>query len=160
MSKNQQVKKSTDKEEIKRLYFEEHLKQTDIAKIFNVSKQAISKILKNDKRMSAEKEYKHNQAVENKKNYNKEYLKGYKRAKSTNIEEYLAMQAMLDKDSVRLSHHPQISDMDFARFNSSIYTIDENGNRILNPDMKSKVTIDVPKFIKAIQVPVLKKHHI
>ena len=45
MSKNRQVKKSTNKEEIKRLYFEKHLSQVEIAEIFKVSKQAINKVI-------------------------------------------------------------------------------------------------------------------
>ena len=88
MSKNEQVKKSTNKEEIKRLYFEEHLSQVEIAEIFKVSKQAINKVIKKDPRLAEEKEYRHILSIENKKNYNNEYSKTYKRKKSTDTEEY------------------------------------------------------------------------
>ena len=81
MSKNEQVKKSTNKEEIKRLYFEEHLSQIEIAEIFKVSKQAINKVIKKDPRLAEEKEYRHILSIENKKNYNNEYSKTYKRKK-------------------------------------------------------------------------------
>ena len=81
MSKNEQVKKSTNKEEIKRLYFEEHLSQVEIAEIFKVSKQAINKVIKKDPRLAEEKEYRHNLSIKNKKNYNNEYSKTYKRKK-------------------------------------------------------------------------------
>ena len=127
MSKNEQVKKSTNKEEIKRLYFEEHLSQVEIAEIFKVSKQAINKVIKKDPRLAEEKEYRHNLSIKNKKNYNNEYSKTYKRKKSTDTEEYYAMQAQLNEDSRMLSTHHEMSDEAFAQSNSSIYKYDPKG---------------------------------
>lgn len=161
MSKNRQVKKSTNKEEIKRLYFEEHLSQVKIAEIFKVSKQAINKVIKKDSRLAEEKEYRHNLSIENKKNYNNEYSKTYKRKKSTDTEEYYAMQAQLNKDFKMLSTHHEISDETFAQSNNSIYKYDNKGNKILIDSIKSKITNDVPRFIPAIKIPVLEHgHHI
>ena len=155
MSKNEQVKKSTNKEEIKRLYFEEHLSQVEIAEIFKVSKQAINKVIKKDPRLAEEKEYRHILSIENKKNYNNEYSKTYKRKKSTDTEEYYAMQAQLNEDSRMLSTHHEMSDEAFAQSNSSIYKYDSKGNKILIDSIKSKITNDVPRFIPAIKIPVL-----
>ncbi len=161
MSKNRQVKKSTNKEEIKRLYFEEHLSQVKIAEIFKVSKQAINKVIKKDSKLAEEKEYRHNLSIENKKNYNNEYSKTYKRKKSTDTEEYYAMQAQLNKDFKMLSTHHEISDETFAQSNSSIYKYDNKGNKILIDSIKSKITNDVPRFIPAIKIPVLEhRHHV
>lgn len=161
MSKNRQVKKSTNKEEIKRLYFEEHLSQVKIAEIFKVSKQAINKVIKKDSKLAEEKEYRHNLSIENKKNYNNEYSKTYKRKKSTDTEEYYAMQAQLNKDFKMLSTHHEISDETFAQSNSSIYKYDNKGNKILIDSIKSKITNDVPRFISAIKIPVLEhRHHV
>ena len=161
MSKNRQVKKSTNKEEIKRLYFEEHLSQVEIAEIFKVSKQAINKVIKKDSKLAEEKEYRHNLSIENKKNYNNEYSKTYKRKKSTDTEEYYAMQAQLNKDFKMLSTHHEISDETFAQSNSSIYKYDNKGNKILIDSIKSKITNDVPRFIPAIKIPVLEhRHHV
>lgn len=161
MSKNRQVKKSTNKEEIKRLYFEEHLSQVKIAEIFKVSKQAINKVIKKDSKLAEEKEYRHNLSIENKKNYNNEYSKTYKRKKSTDTEEYYAMQAQLNKDFKMLSTHHEISDETFAQSNSSIYKYNNKGNKILIDSIKSKITNDVPRFISAIKIPVLEhRHHV
>lgn len=159
MSKNEQVKKSTNKEEVKRLYFEEHLSQVKIADLFNVSKQSINKILKNDSRLTEEKEYRHLLSIENKKNYNNEYLKKYTRKKSSDTEEYYAMQAQLNKDSIKLSTHSEMNDEAFAQSNSSVYKFDNNGNKVLIDSIKSKITNDVPKFIPAIKIPVLANGH-
>ena len=161
MSKNRQVKKSTNKEEIKRLYFEEHLSQVKIAEIFKVSKQAINKVIKKDSKLAEEKEYRHNLSIENKKNYNNEYSKTYKRKKSTDTEEYYAMQAQLNKDFKMLSTHHEISDETFAQSNSSIYKYDNKGNKILIDSIKSKIANDVPRFIPAIKIPVLEhRYHV
>ena len=159
MSKNEQVKKSTNKEEIKRLYFEEHLSQVEIAEIFKVSKQAINKVIKKDPRLAEEKEYRHILSIENKKNYNNEYSKTYKRKKSTDTEEYYAMQAQLNEDSRMLSTHHEMSDEAFAQSNSSIYKYDIKGNKDLIDSIKSKITNDVPRFIPAIKIPVLAHGH-
>lgn len=161
MSKNRQVKKSTNKEEIKRLYFEEHLSQVEIAEIFKVSKQAINKVIKKDSRLAEEKKYRHNLSIENKKNYNNEYSKTYKRKKSTDTEEYYVMQAQLNKDFKMLSTHHEISDETFAQSNNSIYKYDNKGNKILIDSIKSKITNDVPRFIPATKISVLEHgHHI
>lgn len=159
MSKNRQVKKSTNKEEIKRLYFEEHLSQVKIAEIFKVSKQAINKVIKKDSRLAEEKEYRHNLSIENKKNYNNEYSKTYKRKKSTDTEEYYAMQAQLNEDSKILSAHNEMNDEAFAQSNSSIYKYDSKGNKVLIDSIKSKITNDVPTFIPVVQIPVLVHGH-
>ena len=159
MSKNEQVKKSTNKEEIKRLYFEEHLSQVEIAEIFKVSKQAINKVIKKDPRLAEEKEYRHNLSIKNKKNYNNEYSKTYKRKKSTDTEEYYAMQAQLNEDSRMLSTHHEMSDEAFAQSNSSIYKYDSKGNKVLIDSIKSKITNDVPRFIPDIKIPVLAHGH-
>lgn len=159
MSKNEQVKKSTNKEEIKRLYFEEHLSQVEIAEIFKVSKQAINKVIKKDPRLAEEKEYRHNLSIKNKKKYNNEYSKTYKRKKSTDTEEYYAMQAQLNEDSRMLSTHHEMSDEAFAQSNSSIYKYDSKGNKVLIDSIKSKITNDVPRFIPTIKIPVLAHGH-
>ena len=47
-----------NKERILNLFFNEHLKQVDIAKILNVSKQYVSKLVKADSRYSEAKQNK------------------------------------------------------------------------------------------------------
>ncbi len=161
MSKNKQVKKSTNIEEIKRLYFEEHLTQAEIARMFNVSKQAISKKLNKDSNLSTEKNYKHNISLQKKKAYNQNYLRSYCRRKSTDTEDYYILQAKLDNDSLLLSSHKTMDDYAFSQTNSSIYKFDKKGNKILIDSMKSKVTYDVPRKIAALKLSLLSQgHHI
>ena len=108
-----------------------------------------------------EKEYKHILSIESKANYNNEYNKTYKRKKSTDTEEYYAMQAQLNEDSKKLSTHSQMSNQAFAQSNSSIYKVDKNGNKVVVDDIKSQITNDVPTFIPAVKVSVLAcGHHV
>lgn len=69
------------KDEILKLYYEEHLKQQDIAKKVEVSQGYVSQVIKTDERYNANRENKHKASIIKKANYNKEYYKTYKRSK-------------------------------------------------------------------------------
>ena len=61
------------KERILDLFFNEHLKQADIAKILDVSKQYVSKILKADSRYEEVKQNKLKENAIKRKDYLKQY---------------------------------------------------------------------------------------
>ena len=63
------------KQEILKLYYEEHKRPVDIAPIINKSPQYVSKVAKKDTRYESEKEYRHNKSLEKKKIYNKSIIK-------------------------------------------------------------------------------------
>lgn len=72
VSKNQQTESQLiTKEKILKLYFEDKLKQCEIAKLLKVSKQYVSKVLLNDSRFSKEKEEKKKNQCFIEKNINK-----------------------------------------------------------------------------------------
>lgn len=73
------------KDKILKMYYDEQLKQNDIANKLNVSQSYISQIIKKDKRYITNKENKHQVSMIKKANYNKEYYKTYKRAKKMMI---------------------------------------------------------------------------
>ena len=52
------------KQEILKLYYEEHKRSVDIAPIINKSPQYVSKVAKKDTRYEGEKEYRHNKSLE------------------------------------------------------------------------------------------------
>ena len=68
-------------EEILKMYFEEHMKQKDIAEFFKVSSEYVSKVVRNDDRYPEEKQRRHQEAKLRKAKYNKEYLETYKNFK-------------------------------------------------------------------------------
>ena len=100
------------KDEILKLYYEEHLKQQDIAQKVEVSQGFVSQIIKTDKRYNDNRENKHKASIIKKANYNKEYYKTYKRPKKVD-NSYQEMQARLEKDIAELSYHNKYTMSDY-----------------------------------------------
>lgn len=69
------------KDEILKLYYEDYLKQQNIAQKIEVSQGYVSQVIKTDKRYNDNREDKHKASIIKKANYNKEYYKTYKRPK-------------------------------------------------------------------------------
>lgn len=136
-------------------YYNQHLKQNDIAIMLGISKQYVSKIIKADNRYKTEKETRRNANAEKRKVYMQDYLKNYTRPKKKD-NSYEQLQSLLYQDSLELSYsHSNMNDYTFAKYNSSIYHRDKNGNLRLNKDIK--VGSDVPKTINMnIKVPTQK----
>ena len=140
-----------NRENILDLYFNKHLKQKEIATIVGVSKQYVSKVIKADSKCKDEKQTRKDENAIKRKDYLKEYYKNYNRPK---IEDnsYEQLQALLYQDSLELSYSSNnINDYAFAKYNSSIYHRDKNGNLKLNKGIK--VGNDVPKTIN-MNIPV------
>ena len=140
-----------NRENILDLYFNKHLKQKEIATIVGVSKQYVSKVIKTDSRYKEEKQTRKDENAIKRKDYLKEYYKNYDKPK---IEDnsYEQLQALLYQDSLELSYSSSnINDYAFAKYNSSIYHRDKNGNLKLNKGIK--VGNDVPKTIN-MNIPV------
>lgn len=140
-----------NRENILNLYFNKRLKQKEIATIVCVSKQYVSKVIKTDSRYKEEKQTRKDENAIKRKDYLKEYYKNYDRPK---IEDnsYEQLQALLYQDSLELSYSSSnINDYAFAKYNSSIYHRDKNGNLKLNKGIK--VGNDVPKTIN-MNIPV------
>ena len=93
-------------EEILKKYFEEHMKQKDIAEFFKVSREYISKVVRKDARYQEEKQKRPQEAKARKARYNKEQLETYGRNKEkSDKEDYDKLQALLDSDASQMSRH-------------------------------------------------------
>lgn len=133
------------KEQILQMYFEEHKIQEIIAKDVGVSQSYISQVIKNDERYSKEKEKRHNESMNRKAEYNKQYYKTYERPRKDD-NSYNQLLALLAKDTLELSYYSgNISDYDFAKWNLSAYHRNKNGDLVI--DRKLNVGSDVPKKI-------------
>jgi len=147
------------KDEILKLYYEEHLKQQDIAQKVEVSQGYVSQVIKTDKRYNDNRETKHKASIIKKANYNKQYYKTYKRPKKEDIS-YQEMQAQLEKDIAELSYYRSynMSDYNFAKCNSSAYHRNSKGNLSLVNGLT--VGFDVPRTVNMnIKVPTQKYKH-
>ena len=139
------------KQEIIRLYYEEHKRPSEIAPIIEKTPQYVSKIVTKDKRYKNEKKYKKKQSLEKKKAYNREYYKTYVRNSKVkeDKEEYYKLLATINRDNEILSTKTEISDIDFAKWNRSIFGYAKNtSNLVLKKGIK--VTSDVPRVVKNI----------
>ena len=134
-----------NQENILDLYYNKHLKQKDIATMVGVSKQYVSSRCKEEKQTRKDKN-----AIK-RKDYMKEYFKSYDRP-TREDNSYEQLQALLYQDSLELSYsNSNINDYAFAKYNSSIYHRDKNGNLRLNKGIK--VGSDVPKTIN-MNIPI------
>ena len=145
----------SNKEKILDLYYNQHLKQNEIAKLVGISTQYVSKVVRADKRNKEEKEKRKIENSENRKVYMQEYFKTYNRPKKDD-NSYEQMVAQQIQDSLELSFSNNIiSDYAFAKWNSSAYHTNSKGNLVLNRNLK--VGFDVPKSINMnIKVPTQK----
>lgn len=80
------------KEQILDLFYNNHLKQTKIAEIVELSAQYISKVVKKDSRYEQEKAYRKKSSKENRQSYLKDFFKNYKRPKKDD-DSYIQLQA-------------------------------------------------------------------
>ena len=145
------------KEKILDLFFNEHLKQVDIAEMLDISKQYVSKVVKADSKYEKTKENKLKQNAIKRKEYLKEYFKTYQRSKCED-NSYENLKAQLNQDTFELSYFSDISDYTFAKWNISAYHRNKKGNLVLNKDLK--VGFNVPKTINMnIPVPTQKYKH-
>lgn len=145
----------SNKEQILNLYYNEHLKQKEIADIVGTSTQYVSKVVRADSRINQEKECRKQTNSEKRKIYMQNYFKNYDRPKKEDLA-YQQMIALLEQDILELSFkNNNISDYAFAKWNSSAYHTNTKGNLVI--DRKLKVGFDVPKSINMnIKVPTQK----
>ena len=134
------------KERILDLYFNKHLKQTEIAEKVNASQQYISKIIKKDEKYENEKSSRKSSNAEKRKIAQAEYQKNYVRKKDKDIA-YEQLIAQQRQDALELSYnsHP-LSNYAFKKANSSIYTYDSIKNQFVMI-RGIKAGFDAPKRI-------------
>lgn len=148
----------SNKEQILNLYYNEHLKQKEIADIVDTSTQYVSKVVRADSRIKQEKECRKQTNSEKRKIYMQNYFKTYDRPKKEDSA-YQQMIAQLEQNSLELSfRNNNISDYAFAKWNPNAYHTNSKGNLVLNRNLK--VGFDVPKSINMnIKVPTQKYKH-
>ena len=115
--------------EITRLFYDEHLRPTDIAKQIGVSKSYVTKIIQKDERYIKEKEYRSTQSRERHKVCKRNYINKKRQADK---QEYQSMIIQINKDNEYLSTRKEISDIDFAKWKRGMYDYDKkNGDLVL-----------------------------
>lgn len=135
--------------EITRLFYEEHLRPTDIANQIGVGKSYITKIIQKDERYIEEKEYRANQSKERHKVCKRNYIN---RKRQTDKQEYQAMLIQINKDNKYLSTKKKLSDEAFSNWNRGMFDYDKHSSDLV---LKSGINVgfDVPKRVSNVVNP-------
>ena len=135
--------------EITRLFYEEHLRPTDIAKQIGVSKSYVTKIIQKDERYIEEKEYRANQSKEKHKTCKRNYIN---KKRQSDKQEYQAMIIQINKDNEYLSTKKKLSDEAFSNWNRGMFDYDKKSSDLV---LKNGLNVgfDVPKRVSNIVSP-------
>ncbi len=137
------------KEKILELYFNEKMKQKDIATKLNISNSKVCRTIQKDIRYIEEKELrKHNSTIK----HNKEIQKRVENKRKVNQfkknNDDLILKAIHNQDSMELSKRSHLSDENYRKWNYSAYKYNPSKNRY---EFRTELgrSYDVPKYIKS-----------
>ena len=135
--------------EITRLFYDEHLRPTDIAKQISVGKSYVTKIIQKDERYIKEKEYRATQSKERHKVCKRNYINKKRQADK---QEYQAMIIQINKDNEYLSTKKKLSDEAFSNWNRGMFDYDKKSSDLV---LKNGINVgfDVPKRVINIVSP-------
>ncbi len=137
------------KTEIERLFYNEHLRPTDIAEQIGVGKSYITKIIQKDKRYIEEKKYRATQSKERHKVCKRNYINKKRQADK---QEYQAMIIQINKDNEYLSTKKKLSDEAFSNWNRGMFDYDKHSSDLV---LKSRINtgFDVPRRVSNVVNP-------
>lgn len=135
--------------EITRLFYDEHLRPTDIAKQIGIGKSYVTKIIQKDERYIEEKEYRATQSKERHKICKRNYINKKRQAAK---QEYQAMLIQINKDNEYLSTKKKLSDEAFSNWNRGMFDYDKYSSALV---LKSGINVgfDVPRKVNNIVNP-------
>ena len=135
--------------EITRLFYEEHLRPTDIAKQIGVGKSYITKIIQKDERYIEEKEYRATQSKERHKVCKRNYINKKRQADK---QDYQAMLIQINKDNEYLSTKKKLSDEAFSNWNRGMFDYDKHSSDLV---LKNGINVgfDAPERVSNIVSP-------
>ena len=135
--------------EITRLFYDEHLRPTDIAKQISVGKSYVTKIIQKDERYIKEKEYRATQSKERHKVCKRNYINKKRQADK---QEYQAMIIQINKDNEYLSTKKKLSDEAFSSWNRGMFDYDKHSSDLV---LKNGINVgfDVPKRVSNVVSP-------
>ena len=136
------IKTKTDSKETKDkiidLFYEKHLRQSDIAKQLKVAKSYITKVIQKDSRYIEEKESRKAKNKEKNKIQKRVCAKNRREKEKQERQEYEKLMLLINNDNVILSTKKKENDLQDAKWNRSVYEYDENSSDlVLNPNVNA-----------------------
>ena len=135
--------------EIIRLFYDKHLRPTDIAEQIGVCKSYVTKIIQKDERYIEEKEYRATQSKERHKVCKRNYINKKRQADK---QEYQAIIIQINKDNEYLSTKKKLSDEAFSNWNRGMFDYDKKSSDLV---LKNGINVgfDVPKRVTNVVNP-------
>ena len=136
------IKTKTDSKETKDkiidLFYEKHLRPSDIAEQLKVAKSYITKVIQKDSRYIEEKESRKAKNKEKNKIQKRVCAKNRREKEKQERQEYEKLMLLINNDNVILSTKKKESDLQDAKWNRSVYEYDENSSDlVLNPNVNA-----------------------
>ena len=136
------IKTKTDSKETKDkiidLFYEKHLRPSDIANELKVAKSYITKVIQKDSRYIEEKESRKAKNKEKNKIQKRVCAKNRREKEKQERQEYEKLMLLINNDNVILSTKKKESDLQEAKWNRSVYEYDENSSDlVLNPNVNA-----------------------
>lgn len=137
------------KDEILDLFFNKKMKQKDIAKLLNIAKSTVSKIVSKDSRFIAEKSLrKANNKVKRNKDTQRRVEQNRKKEQFKNNSDDLILKQMHSQASMELSKRSHLSNENYRKWNKTAYNYNPSKKRFEFDENLGR-SYDVPKYIKA-----------
>ena len=136
------IKTKTDSKETKDkiidLFYEKHLRPSDIAKQLKVAKSYITKVIQKDSRYIEEKESRKAENKEKNKIQKRVCAKNRREKEKQERQEYEKLMLLINNDNVILSTKKKENDLQDAKWNRSVYEYDEkSSDLVLNPNVNA-----------------------
>lgn len=133
--------------EILEKYFQDKMKQKDIANELNVSKYKVSRVVTKDERYIKEKERRKKENRRKNKKETKEYIKNERKRRNDNFSYEQLKQAHIQATMELSGGRKEINNINFRNWNTSAYRYDQK-SQSYNLRKEINAGSDVPKKIK------------
>ena len=137
------------KDKIIELFFEKHLRPTEIAKKLKIGMPYITKIIQKDSRYIREKETRRQENKEKNKTQKRIYAQNRRKKEK---QEYQKLLVQINKDNEYLSTKKKENDLQFVNCNRSAYDYDKNSSDLVLKD-NINAGYAVPKRVSNIVNP-------
>ena len=132
------IKRKLDSKETKdkiiELFYNEHLRPTDIFKELKVKMPYITRIIQTDSRYIEEKEARKQENKEKQKEQKRIYAQNKREKERQEKQDYQKLLTIINNDNKFLSTKKKVSDIKYAKWNRSAYNYDEDTSDLVLKD--------------------------
>ena len=134
------------------LFYNQHLRQTDISKKLNTKMPYITRIIQTDSRYISEKEARKQENREKQKEQKRIYTQNKREKERQEKQNYQKLLVQINNDNKFLSTKSKVSELKYAKWNRSAYDYDENTSDLILKD-KIVAGVNVAKRVSNIVNP-------